>query len=112
MAKSRNQPQPAASEGTKTIHDRVAEVIDEATRRAAWRPLMEGWGDGQTREQIVLKVRVEMWATPDGRDLRELDPKHGTKPYTPASSREIRKARDGNRYVRALNILESQLWEN
>lgn len=94
----------------KTVADRVREVVDEATRRAAWQPLLEGWGDGQTRNQIVSKVRVEVWRSPDGLELRDLERTHGAKPYTPAASAEIRKSRGGDRYARALNLLDSGIW--
>ena len=102
---------PVADESAKTINDRVREVIDEATRRASWQPLLEGWGDGQTREQIIAKVRVEVWRTPDGRELRDLDRAFGSKPHTPAATVEIRKSRGGSRFLRALNLLDSGIWE-
>jgi len=103
VAKSRHESPETVTDGPgKTINDRVVEVIDEATRKASWQPLMKGWGDGKTRDEIITKVRVEMWQTPDGSELRDLDRAFGSKPYTPTTSREIRKSRDGGRYERAL----------
>ena len=93
------------------VTDRVREVIDEATRRASWQPLLEGWGDGQTRDQIIEKVRVEVWRTPDDRELRDLDRAYGSEPYTPLAAVEIRKSRGGGRFSRTLNLLDSGIWE-
>ena len=88
----------------------MVEVIDETTRKASWQPLMTGWGDGKTRDEIIAKAGVEMWQTPDGRELRDLDRAFGSRPYTPTTSREIRKSRDGDRHARALNLLDSGIW--
>lgn len=52
-----------------------------------------------------------MWQTPDGRELRDLDRAFGSKPYTPTTSSEIRKSRGGSQYERALNLLDSGIWE-
>lgn len=91
---------------TKTISDRVREVVSEAADRAAVRPLMEGWGRGVSRREIVSKTRAEVWRTPEGRDLRELDRVHGSEPYTPPSVSKIRKSKDAARFATAFEILD------
>ena len=89
-----------------TISDRVQEVVQEAAAEASVRPLMENWGRNQSREEIVSKVRAEMWRTPDGQALRDLDRKHGSKPYGPTAVAEIRKTRDASRFANALDVLD------
>jgi hypothetical protein len=70
------------------------------------RPLMENWGRGQSREEIVSKVRVELWRTPDGQALRDLDRAAGAKPYTRSSVAEIRKSVDAAGFAKALEVLD------
>jgi hypothetical protein len=89
-----------------TISDRVQEVVQEAAAEASVRPLMENWGRGQSREEIVSKVRAEMWRTPDGQALRDLDRAFGSRPYGPAAVAEIRESRDSSRFANALDVLD------
>jgi hypothetical protein len=67
---------------------------------------MENWGRGHSREEVISKVRVELWKTPDGQALRDLDRAVGAMPYTPATVGEIRKSRDAARFAKALEVLD------
>ena len=92
-----------------TISDRVQEVVPAAAAGASVRPLMESWGRGQSREEIVSKVRVELWRTPDGQALRDLDRAHGAKPYSPTAVAQLRESRDAARVAKALEVLDRGL---
>jgi hypothetical protein len=82
-----------------TISDRVRQVIDDAAAEASARPLMENWGRHHSREEIISKIRVEVWHTPDGQALRDLDRAVGREPFTPATVGKIRKSKDGAYWV-------------
>jgi hypothetical protein len=93
-------------EKTMTISDRVRATVDEAAERTAWQPLMESWGRDTSRQEILSKVRVGLWRTPEGQALRDLDRAAGSKPYSPKAVAEIRKSKDAARFAKALEVLE------
>jgi hypothetical protein len=89
-----------------TISDRVIQVIKDAAVEASLRPLMENWGRSESRESIVSKVRVEMWRTPEGQSLRDLDRALGAKPYTTDTVATIRKSKNAAKFGLALEVLD------
>ena len=95
-----------ADQSAPTISDRVREVVDEAATKASWLTLMERWGRDMSREEILSKVRIELWRTPEGRALRDFDRAAGSKPYTLRAVAEIRKSKDAARFAEALEVLE------
>jgi hypothetical protein len=87
------------------ISDRVREAIDEAAAQASTRPLLEKWGRNQSREEIISKIRAEMWRTKDGQALRDLDRAVGSKPYSERAIATIRESKDADRFDVALDVL-------
>jgi hypothetical protein len=107
VAKSRQEiPDPVSDEPEMTISDRVVQVIKDAAVEASFRPLMENWGRSESRESIISKVRVEMWRTPEGQALRDLDRAIGSKPYTTDTVAAIRKSKNATRFGLALDVLD------
>jgi len=93
------------AEWMQTISGRVRVVIEDAAAKASLRPLLETWSRSRSREEVMSKVRMELWQTPEGRALRELDRTIGSKPYTTSTVAEIRKS-NTSRFSKALEVLE------
>jgi hypothetical protein len=107
VSKSRREISDPVSDGSvMTISDRVVQVIGDAAANASLRPLMENWGRSESRESIISKVRVEMWRTPEGQALRDLDRAVGSKPYTTDTVAAIRKSKNATRFGSALDVLD------
>ncbi len=106
VAKSRQETVAVADQSAQTISERVREVIEEAATKASWLPLMENWGHDMSRREIIAKVRVELWRTPEGQALRDFDRAAGSKPYTRNTVAEVRKSKDAARFAKALEVLE------
>lgn len=106
VAKSRNAPHGTV-QAEQSISDRIGYIIDDATRRSSWIPLLEQWGSPHTRDQVIRRVRAVVWHSPEGQALKELDRALGSSPYTTASIATIRKSQDGVRFAKALGLLES-----
>ena len=106
VAKSRQETVAVADQSAQTISERVREVIEEAATKASWLPLMESWGHDMSRHEIIAKVRVELWRTPEGQALRDFDRAAGSKPYTRNTVAEVRKSNDAARFAKALDVLE------
>ena len=108
VAKSRKRhfSEPVSETG-ETVADRIGQVVRDAADRAVRKSgvLWTDWGRDQQQGPVRAQARAAAWRTEEGRLLRDLATAHGGAPY-PSGVAKIEKRREGDRFAKALRILD------